>query len=162
MGGGWGIARMNVKHRICPHFNDTPKFPCASCQSVLYFYPYHAAVPTISVAQKSLLSSTRTVSFAHPDSYPGLDSPLRQELKYEVMSKNGVERCPSTTNSIAVQKGLATSFKVKVFYGDGRWKDLGQIYCDTCKQSKPKMTLISRDLWGLGMIEFKCVPTTGR
>ena len=88
------------------------------------------------MAKNSLLSSNTTIGFTHPDSYPGSDSPFRQELEYEIVSKNGVETCPSTSSSVEVQRNLVNSFKVKVSYKDGRFKDLGQIYCDTCKQSK--------------------------
>lgn len=102
------------------------------CKELLSLF-IHADSPMISVARKSLWGSFMTISFNHPVSYPGSDSSFRQELKYEIVSRNGVGSCPSTSSSIEVHKSLATSFKVKVSYGDGIFKDLGQIYSEQSK-----------------------------
>lgn len=86
--------------------------------------------PIIDVSKSSLLGSKMIIKFTHPNSYPP-DSDLRQELKYEI---NGVVTCLSNFDSIEVEGGLETSFRVKVSYGDER--DLGHVYSDTYKPSK--------------------------
>jgi hypothetical protein len=74
------------------------------------------------------------VNFTHPDSYPGYHSAFRQQLQYEIAGK---KICKSTSDSIEVPGG---SFKVKVSYENGQYKDLGHINSEPFKQGMCSIT----------------------
>ena len=105
----------------------------------------HTVAPKINVTRKSLWSSNIAIEFMHPNSYPATGSRFHRELKYEIVSVIGelMQTCLSNTKRTEIEGGSKTPFRVKVSYGNGRFKDLGHIFSDKYKPSKSTMLAIS-------------------
>ena len=141
------IAHESVWIQSCIDMHNSHALTCV-CITTL-------GVPTIGITKTRLLGHKLTVSFAHPNSYPK-ESTLRDELKYAVVQIDTSKRssdvtttvCSSTSDNVEITGGLASSIKVKVYYGNRR--DLGIISSETYKSRLDRHGVIEKILVGVG------------